>query len=69
MMIMNHCCAWFYRSLQLFIPKNLNSQLLAFANFNTQLRDPVLCFLNCGARKSFVGHSGHIQGKAYVRLF
>ena len=52
-----------------FVPRKLNTPLLFFSDLGTWFLYEIFHFLNCGARKAFFGHFGHIQRQAHVGLF
>jgi len=57
-----------HRSLDIVMPRKLNTPLLLFSDFHPRLLDQQLGLLFCGTRKPAVGHFGHIQGQAHVRV-
>jgi len=65
----NHCRVSFYRSLHLVMPGKHNTLGLLCSNFSEWFLDQLWRFLNCGTRKPFFCHFGHIQGKTHVGLF
>jgi len=69
LVLMKHCRVSLYRSLQLVMPRKLNTPLLLFSNLGTWFLNKIFRFLYCGARKAFFGHFGHIQHQAHVGLF
>jgi len=48
MSFINHCQVFFYRSLHLFVPRELNSSLLLFSDVGARCLDQLLRFLYCG---------------------
>jgi len=64
-----HSWLSFYHSLRLCMPRRLNTSLLLFLDLGARFLVQILHFLYCGARKSFLGHFGHIHGHAHVGLF
>ena len=58
-----------YRSLDLFMPRNLNTPLHLFSDLGAWFLNEIFRFLYSGARKAIVGHFGHIQCQAHVGLF
>jgi len=69
LVLMKHCWVSLYRSLHLFVPRKLNTPLLFFLDLGAWFLYEIFRLLNCGARKAFFGHFGHIQRQAHVRLF
>jgi len=69
LVLTKHCWVSLYRSLHLFVPRKLNTPLLLFSDLGAWFLNEVFPFLDCGARKAFLGHFGHIQGQAHVGLF
>jgi len=64
-----HCWVSLYCSLHLFMPRKLNTPLLQFSDPGAWFLNEIFRFLNCGARKAFCGHFGHIQCQEHVGLF
>jgi len=69
LVLTKHCRVSLYCSLQLFVPRKLNTPLHLFSDLGVWFLNEIICFLNCGTRKAFFGHFGHIQGQAHVGLF
>jgi len=69
LVLTTHSRVSFYRSLQLSIPRKLNTPLLLPSVLGARFLHQELRFLYCGARKAFFGHFRHIQGQAHVGLF
>jgi len=59
----------FYRSLDLFMPRKLNTPLLLISDLGARFLDKILHFLYCGVWKPSFGHVGHIQGQAHIEPF
>jgi hypothetical protein len=51
------------------VPRKLNTPLLFFSDLGAWFLYEIFHFLNCGVRKAFFGHFGHIQRQAHVGLF
>jgi len=64
-----HCQVSLYRSLHLAMPRKFNTLLHLFSDLGAWFLNEIFRFLNCGARKTFFGHFGHIQSQAHVGLF
>jgi len=69
LVMMKHCRVSLHCSLHLIMPKKLNTPLLLFSDLGVCGLNEIFRFLNCGARRAFFGHFGHIQCHAHVRLF
>jgi len=69
LVLTKHCRVSLYRSLHLFVPRELNTPLLLFSDLGAGFLNEVFRFLDRGARKAFFGHFGHILGQAHVGLF
>jgi len=69
LVVTKHCRVSLYRSLHLFVPRKLTTPLLLFSDLGAWFLNEIFRSLNCGARKAFFGHFGHIQGQAHVGLF
>jgi len=69
LVLTKHCRVSLYRSLHLFVPRILNTPLLLFSDLGAWFLNEIFRFLDCGARKAFFGHFGHIQRQAHVGLF
>jgi len=69
LVLIKHSRVSLYRSLQLFMPRKLNTPLLLFSDLSTWVLNEIFCFLYCGAREAFFGHFAHIQQQAHVGLF
>jgi hypothetical protein len=64
-----HCRVSLYSSLHHFMPSKLNTPLLLSSDLGAWFGYEIFRFLNCGVRKAFCGHFGHIQHHAHVELF
>jgi len=64
-----HCWVSSYRSLDLFMPRKLNTPLLPFSDLSAWLLNEIFRFLYCIAREAFFGHFAHIQWQAHIGLF
>jgi len=69
LVLIKHCRVSSYCSLHLFVPRKLNTPLLLFSDLGGWFLDEIFRFLDCGPRKAFFGHFGHVQGQAHVGLF
>jgi len=69
LVLMKHCQVSLYCSLYHFVPRKLNTPLLLFLDLGAWFLNEVFRVLDCGARKAFFGHFGHIQRQAHVGLF
>jgi len=69
LVVTKHCWVSLYRSLHLVMPRKLNTPLLLFSDLGEWSLNEIFHFLDCGARKAFFGHFGHIQRQAHVGLF
>jgi len=69
LVLTKHCRVSLNRSLHLFVPRKLHTLLLLFSDLGAWFLSKVFRFLDCGARKAFFSHFGHIQGQAHVGLF
>jgi hypothetical protein len=64
-----HCQVSLYRSLHLVMPSIFNTPLRLFSDLRASFRNDIFHFVNCGSRKAFFGHVGHIQRQAHVGLY
>ena len=69
LVLTKHCRVSLYRSLDLVMPRKLNTPHLLFSDLAAWFLNQIFRFLHCGARKAFFGHFGHIQHQAHVGLF
>jgi len=69
LVLTKHCRVSLYRSLQLFVPRKLNTPLLLFSDLGAWFLNEIFRYLDCSARKAFFCHFGHIEGQAHVGLF
>jgi hypothetical protein len=58
----------FDTSLQMFIPRKLNSLRRLFSDYGMRFLNELLCFLCCATQSPSFGHFGHNQSKEHVRL-
>jgi len=69
LMIPKHNQVSFHRSHNISMPRKLNSPQHLFSHFRPRFVDQELRLLYCGLLKPSLGHFGHIQGQAHIRLF
>jgi len=67
--LMKHSRVSFYCIVYLFMPRKLNTQHLLFLDLGVRFLDQILPFLYYCVWKPSIGHFGHIQGQAHVKLF
>jgi hypothetical protein len=69
LVLTKHCWVSLYRSLNLLMPRKLNTPLLCFLELGIWFVNETFCVHYCHMRKDFFAHFGHGQYQVHVRLF